>query len=384
MNFELTHQQQMFVDAAKKLSREGLLTVLRRHPEDSALSKEAMLEIYSALADFGVTAARLPAESGGSGLSMVDYGLVIEQIPAVIGLSLISHDGSITRLHSGAPADLRDAYLPDLIAGRKIACTANSETEAGSDSNAIRTTLDIDGPDAYLTGRKIWITNASICDVMIVSCSTGTDEAGRPITRRVLVDCNTADVSVREIPLTGLKQGHLSEVVFERTRVPAANIIGSPGDAGKYMTLAWNGNRPLLGLMAVGIAQRALDMAREYVGVRKQFGKNLGAHQLVQQDLADIETAVISSRLMCLYALSCLDRGIRSNGASAMAKRFATGNALKAVHLVMQLHGAMGITEELGLEQLWRDIRVLQVPDGTMGILALIQGRELTGTAAFR
>jgi alkylation response protein AidB-like acyl-CoA dehydrogenase len=348
------------------------------------LPKKAMLEIYSVLGEFGVTAARLPAESGGSGLSMVDYGLIIEQLPAVIGLSLISHDGSITRLHAGAPADLRDAYLPDLIAGRKIACTANSETEAGSDSNAIRTTLDIDGSDAYITGRKIWITNASICDVMIVSCSTGTDETGRPLARRVLVDCNTAAVSVLEIPLTGLKQGHLSEVVFERTRVPAENIIGSPGDAGKYMTLAWNGNRPLLGLMAVGIAQRALDMAREYVGVRKQFGKNLGSHQLVQQDLADIETAVISSRLMCLYALSCLDQGIRSNGTSAMAKRFATENALKAVHLAMQLHGAMGVTKELGLEELWRDIRVLQVPDGTMGILALIQGRELTGTAAFR
>ncbi|MGF6779220.1 acyl-CoA dehydrogenase family protein [Paraburkholderia sp. GAS334] len=384
MNFELTDDQDMFVSAAKKLSQSRLTPILQRHPSDRPLPKEAMLEIYGALGDFGITAARLPAEHGGAGLSMIDYGLVIEQLPPVIALSLISHDGSITRLHAGASAELREAYLPDLIAGRKIACTANSEPEAGSDSNAIRTRLEVEGPDAYITGRKLWITNASVCDVMIVSCAVGLDAGDRPITSRVLVDRSQADVDISEIPLTGLKQGHLSEVVFDRTRVPSANIIGSPGDAGKYMTLAWNGNRPLLGMMAVGIAQRALDIAREYVGVRQQFGKHLGNHQLVQQDLADIETAVISSRLMCFFALGCLDQGTRANGTSAMAKRFATKNALRAVDLAMQLHGAMGIAEEVGLDQLWRDVRVLQVPDGTMGILALIQGRELTGAAAFR
>jgi alkylation response protein AidB-like acyl-CoA dehydrogenase len=384
MNFELTDEQEMFVDAAKKLSHEQLAPILQRHRTDYALPKEAMLEIYGALGEFGITAARLPVEYGGTGISMIDYGLLIEQLPPVIALSLISHDGSITRLHAGGSAGLRSAYLPDLVAGRKIACTANSETEAGSDSNAIRTKLEVEGPYAYITGRKMWITNASICDVMIVSCTVGLDEHDRPIATRVLVDRSHADVDIREISLTGLKQGHLSEVVFERTRVPSGNIIGSPGDAGKYMTLAWNGNRPLLGMMAVGIAQRALDIAREYVGVRRQFGKHLGNHQLVQQDLADIETAVISSRLICLFALGCLDQGARANGTSAMAKRFATSNALRAVDLAMQIHGAMGIAEEVGLEQLWRDVRVLQVPDGAMGILTLIQGRELTGAAAFR
>jgi alkylation response protein AidB-like acyl-CoA dehydrogenase len=150
------------------------------------------------------------------------------------------------------------------------------------------------------------------------------------------------------------------------------------------MTLAWNGNRPLIGLMATSIAQRALDLAREHAGARSQFGRVLAGTQLVQQDLADIETAVISSRLMCFYALSCIDQGVRANGTSAMAKRFATAHAVRAIDLAMQVFGAMGITEELGLAQLWRDARVFQVPDGTMGILALIQGRELTGMAAFQ
>ncbi|MDB5577622.1 MAG: acyl-CoA dehydrogenase [Bradyrhizobium sp.] len=384
MDFELTEAQQMLVYSTRKLSADHLEPILNSHASDRPLPKEAMLEIYRRLADFGITAARLPVELGGPGLSMVDYGLIIEQLPPVIALSLISHDGSTTRLSGGASEELRARYLPDLIAGRKIACTANSETDAGSDSNAVRTRLEIEGERAFITGRKIWITNASICDVIVVACSMGTDEHGKPVTRRVLVDRSTAKVGVREIELTGLRQGHLCELEFDRTEVPVTHIIGSPGDAGKYMTLGWNGNRPLLGLMATSIAQRAFDLAREHAGARKQFGAPLARFQLVQQDLADIETAVTSSRLMCLHALSCLDHGVRANGISAMAKRFATANAVRAIDLAMQVHGAMGITAEMGIEQLWRDARVFQVPDGTMGILALIQGREITGEAAFR
>jgi alkylation response protein AidB-like acyl-CoA dehydrogenase len=384
MDFELTEPQQMLVDSARKLSADHLKPILDRHVSDKPLPKAAMLEIYRHLANFGITSARLPVEFGGARLSMVDYGLIIEQLPAVVALSLLSHDGSTMRLSGGASDEIRAAYLPDLIAGRKIACTANSEQDAGSDSNAVRTRLEIEGDRAFITGGKMWITNASICDVIIVACSTGTDEKGKPETRRVLVDRSKAKVGVRETELIGLRQGHLCELEFDRTEVPTANIIGSPGDVGKYMTLGWNGNRPLIGLMATSIAQRAFELAREHAGIRKQFGAQLARFQLVQQDLSDIETAITSSRLMCLHALSCIDQGVRANGTSAMAKRFATANAVRAIDLAMQIHGAIGITAEMGIEQLWRDARVLQVPDGTMGVLALIQGREITGQAAFR
>ncbi|MBB5216165.1 acyl-CoA dehydrogenase family protein [Parapusillimonas granuli] len=384
MNFELTQDQEAMVSAVQRVSRDAIEPIMASHPVSAPLPKEAMLRIYAHLAELGITAPRLPEEAGGGGLKMLDYGMLIEQLPPVVALSLISHEGTISRIHAGCPREIRDAYLPDLIAGRKIACTANSEADAGSDSNAVKTRLEIDGDHAYITGRKMWITNASICDVVNVSCTAGAGPGGKPLTRRVLVDRSQSDFEVRETPVTGLQQGHLSEIEFDRSRVPLSHVLGEPGDAGKYLTLAWNANRPLLGLMTVHLAQRALDMTREYVGLRKQFGKTLGAHQLVQQDLSDIETRVMSARLMCYYALSCMDRGLRANGTSAMAKRYATHACERAINLAMQLHGAMGITQELPLERMWRDARMFQVPDGTMGILALIHGRELTGIGAFR
>ncbi|MBA5604237.1 acyl-CoA/acyl-ACP dehydrogenase [Duganella sp. FT3S] len=384
MDLQLTTEQEMMATAARKMAAKCIEPVLRKHAASAPLPKAAMLEIYGALADFGLTAARLPTELGGGGLSMIDYGLMIEQLPPVIALSLISHEGTIMRIHAGATAEVRHAYLPDLIAGRKIACAANSEEAAGSDANAVRTRLEMADGHARITGRKMWISNASVCDVVVASCAAEADGGGRPRIRRALVDRSQSEIEVRAIELTGLKQGHLGELVFERTMVPPSHLMDGEGDAGKYYVVGGNGNRPLLGLMAVNMAQRAFDMAREYATVRQQFGQSLASCQLVQQDLAEIESAVISSRLMCLYALDCLDRGMRGDGTSAMAKRFATHHAERAVHLAMQVHGAMGISEELALEQLWRDVRVLQVPDGTMGILALIQARSLTGVAAFR
>jgi alkylation response protein AidB-like acyl-CoA dehydrogenase len=384
MNFSPTEDQALMVDAAKRMVQMKIDPVLRAHPADKPLPKAAMLEIFAALAELGITAPRVPAEAGGGGLKMLDYGMILEQLPPVVALSLASHEGTILRIHLGCPDAIRERYLPDLIAGRKIACTANTEANAGSDSGAIRTRLEIDGDNAYLTGRKMWITNASICDVVNVSCSSGIDEKGRPVTRRALVDRGETDFEIRETAITGLRQGHLSELVFERTRVPSSHIMGEAGDAAKTLTMAWNGNRPLLGLMCVHLAQKAFEMARDYALQRQQFGKALASHQLVQRDLADIETAIVSARLLCYYALDCIDRGMRANGTSAMAKRYATQACERAIHLAMQVHGAMGISEELGLEQMWRDARVFQVPDGMNGILALIQGREITGTAAFR
>ncbi|MEI4472773.1 acyl-CoA dehydrogenase family protein [Frigidibacter sp. MR17.24] len=384
MQFELTEDQAMLSDAARRLATETLWPILQREPADRPLSKPVMLDIYRHLAEFGITAARLPEEFGGSGLSMLDYGLVMEQLPAAVALSLLSHDGSTVRFNAGADEAVRAAYLDDFRSGRKIICTANSEPGAGSDSNTIATRLEIEGDRAFLTGTKMWITNASICDCMVVSCSAGRDDRGRPVPQRVLVDLSQSTVGLQETPLAGLRQGHLCEVTFDRTEVPLSHLIGTAGDAGKHMTIVWNANRPLIGLMALAVARRAYEAALTHVMERRQFGDVLASRQLVQQDLSDMEAALTSARLTCLMALATLDTGARSNGLSAMAKRLATENANRVIHTAMQLCGGMGITEELGLAQLWADARVFQVPDGTQGILALIHGRDITGVAAWR
>ena len=234
-----------------------------------------------------------------------------------------------------------------------------------------------------LNGRKMWITNGTVADVMQVTCSAGRDDKGANQIRRVVVEREHSPYESREIDVLGLRQGHLGEIDFEDCRRPSSNVLGETGDATRILTMTWNVNRPLVGLVAVGLAQRALDSALRFAGERIQFGGPIAGKQLIQERLADIATSVQAARLLCYYALSVVDAGGRANGPSAMAKRFATTECERAISLAMHVHGAMGIARETGVERLYRDVRMLPIPDATNEILTLIIGRELTGNAAF-
>lgn len=384
MDFALTPEQEMMREAARAMVEREIAPVLAAHDANRPLPKPAMLSIYAALAKLGITAPRIPEADGGGELKMLDYGLMFEQLPPVISISLLAHECTIARIWSETTGANRDRFLPELIAGRKICCTGTTEPDVGSDPRSVKTRVVTDGDELVITGRKMWITNVTICDVMNVSCAEGTDARGLSKLRRVVVERDKTPFETREIPSLGLRQGHLGEAVLDGLRVPAANALGNAGDAARTLTMTWNGNRPLVGLAAVHLAQRALDAAREYAGVRVQFGTPIAGHQLIQKNLADIEMAVTTSRLLCYYALDCMDRDERANGTSAMAKRYATTACEQAISMAMHIHGAMGISTELGLEQIYRDARMLPIPDATNEILTLIQGRELTGIEAFR
>jgi len=358
--------------------------VLNANDAAKPLPKKVMLQIYKVLAEMGLMAPRLAQEHGGAGLKMLDYGLIYEMLPPVVSISLLAQECTAARIFAESTSEQREQFLPGILAGTKICCTGTTEPNVGSNPREIQTRVVAEGGELVINGTKTWITNAGIADIINTTCADGVDEKGRSILRRIVVERDSPGLETNEIPCLGLRQGHLGEIVYNDCRVPKSNSLGSSGDAARVLTLTWNGNRPLVGLAAVHLAQKALDAAIEYAGLRKQFGKLIGGHQLVQKQLADIETSITASRLLCYSALSAIDHGERANGVSAMAKRYSTTACERAISEAIQVHGAMGIAEETGLEQLYRDVRMLPIPDGANGILALIQGRELTGIDAFR
>ena len=383
MDFALTFEQQMLVDSARKMVETVIQPILDAHPANAALPKPAVLQIMQKASELGLTSARIPVEAGGAGLSMLEYGLMGEQIPPCIALILQPHEATTTRIHLGGTPDQRERFVPDLIAGRRIACTGSTEPDIGSDPRGVKTRVQADGKDLVINGRKLWISNAPICDVINVMCRMSKPDGTSSLVR-VLVDRAQSPFETREVHMLGLNQAPHGEVAFDNCRVPKSNLCPDNGDTARLLTLTWLANRPLVGLMAVNLAQKALDLAIEYAKVRQQFGRAIGGFQLIQQDLADIHTAVVTSRLVCYHALAAIDRGERANGLSAMAKRYAVDACDRAIALAMRVHGAMGLSNELGLERLARDARMISIPDGTPGILTLIQGRELTGIDPFR
>lgn len=384
MDFELDFEQRTMQDSVQKMVARDIQPVLDASDPDMPLSKAAMHGIFDKCAQLGLMGARIPESAGGTGMSALTMGIMYEQLPPAIGLAVIAHEGTGARIYVASTPEQRERILPGIISGETIACTAVSEPGVGSDPRSVKTRAVVDGDCWVIDGRKTWITNASVCDVMNVTCAVGKDEKGLSEMMRVVVEREKSPFATNEIPMLGLRQGHNCEVLFEACRVPKGNALGEAGDAAKVLTLTWLANRPIFGLFAVHLAQKALDAALRYAGDRVQFGRAIGGFQLVQEMLAEISEAITSSRLMCYYALSRIDKGERANQVSAMAKRHAVASCQRAVSLAMEIHGAMGLARETRIEQLYRDVRMFTVPDGTRQILTLIEGREMTGVAAYR
>lgn len=384
MDFRLTSEQRLVQESTRRMVERDIQPVLDAHDPDRPLPKEAMLKILQRCAEQGLTSARVPESLGGAGLSMLTYGLMFEHLPPVVGFAIIGHEATAARIALESTPEQRERLLPDLIAARKIACTGSTEPDVGSDARGVKTQVVEDGDHVVVNGHKMWITNSTICDLINITGTLGRDSGGANRLVRVVVDREESPFETRKIPCLGFSQGHLGEVRFENCRVPRRNVLGREGDAARVLTLTWLANRPLFGLMATHMAEQALAAARRYAAERSQFGRPIASFQLVQSLLADIATAVTTSRLICYYALSAIDAGERANHVSAMAKRYAIAACQRAISLAMEVHGAMGISREVGLEKLYRDVRMLPIPDGTNQILTLIEGRELTGIPAYR
>ena len=378
-----TPEQEAMRESVRRLVARTIRPLLDRHDRNAPLPKPAYLAIFAELAKLGLTAPRLPESAGGPGITMVDYGLMFEEIPPPVAVSLVAQEVTVARLHAECDAAQRQRLLPDLIAGRKLGCTGATEPDTGSDPRGVKTRLSERNGALVLNGRKMWITNVSACDVTLVTCLDG--RAGRDNKLiKVVVERDRSPFEAREIDTIGLRQGLLGESVFADCPIQPENIIEASRGGTEVLKASWGINRPLFGLIAVQLAQRAYDIALDYAKTRRQFGKPIAAHQLVQKNLSDVVTAITTSRLLCYHALAMVDRGEPSDGAAAMAKRYAQNACREAVFQAMNVLGAMGLATEARVEELYRDMRMIPVPDGTNEILALIHGRELTGFEAFR
>lgn len=383
MDFEFSETERMLADAARRVVAKEIESVLDSHPPDRPLPKTAMLDLYRSVADLGYHGARISEKEGGSGLTYVMLGILNELLPPVLAMSLLGHESTIKRIEMGGTAEQKARFLPDLLAGRKIAGTATSEPNVGSDPRGIETTAVLAGDHYVLNGTKLWATNGSILDTAIVVAALGKDPDGRNLITRFIMDRAESPFESREVPTIGFQQGHLGELVFRDCRVPKANLLGEPGDAHSSLTFTWLANRANMGLIGVHLAQRALDASVAYAKERVQFGKPIGSFQLVQEMLAEMATLTDASRLLCYRALALLDRGVWCHRESSMAKAYATEAAVRVTNLAIQIHGAYGLTKEFPLERWARDARMITIPDGTTQIQRLIIGRELVGLRAF-
>ncbi len=385
MDFTLSSEQRLLQESVKKMVDREITPILKRNDPHKVLPKEERRAIVKVCAAQGHTAGRIPEEFGGSSMSALEYGLVREMMPAAVSFAMGGQEGPALRICMGGNKEQVERFVPGLINGDILGASGTTEPDAGSDPRGAKPRAVHDGDHRIINGHKMWVSGAANCDIMLTAASIGKTDKNHNRLLWFVIEQKDSPFITRKIQTMGLRQGQLGEAIFDNCRVPARNVIGEEGTATRVLQQTWLLQRPAMGLTAVGMAQTALDHAVSYAGIREMFGRKIGAFQLVQEMLADIAAAVTTSRLLCYHALDAIDKDASNKvHLSAMAKRYAIAACTRAISLAMEVHGAMGISVELGLEELFRDVRMLPIPDGTNQIMTLIEGRAMTGISAIR
>jgi acyl-CoA dehydrogenase len=335
-----------------------------------------------ALGDGGFLKAVVPAEHGGLNRALDVRTLCLARDILAFRDGLADFAFAMQGLGTasislfGSPA-LKAHYLPPVRDGRAIAAFALSEPDAGSDVAALATTAKPDGPaHLRIDGTKTWISNGGIADHYVVFARSGEAAGARGLSAFV-VDADTPGLSVSE-RIEVIAPHPLAALRFEGVRVPLANRLGRPGDVFKVAMATLDVFRSTVGAAALGFARRALHETVERAASRKLFGAPLAELQLTQGAIAESASEVDASALLVYRAAWTKDQGAaRVTREAAMAKMFATEAAQRVIDRAVQLHGGLGITKGVKVEELYREIRALRIYEGATEVQKVVIAREL-------
>jgi acyl-CoA dehydrogenase len=336
----------------------------------------------AALAEAGFLKAVVPAEHGGlhARLDVRTLCLAREILAFRDGLADFAFamqglgTASISLFGS---AELKARYLPPVREGRAIAAFALSEPEAGSDVAALATTAKADGPaHVRIDGSKTWISNGGIADHYVVFARSGEAPGAKGLSAFV-VDAKAPGLSVTQ-RIEVIAPHPLATLRFDGVRVPLASRLGGPGDGFKVAMTTLDVFRATVGAAALGFARRALFETVERAASRKLFGAPLAELQMTQAAIADSASEVDASALLVYRAAWTKDQGAaRVTREAAMAKMFATEAAQRVIDRAVQLHGGLGITKGVKVEELYREIRALRIYEGATEVQKVVIAREL-------
>jgi acyl-CoA dehydrogenase len=342
---------------------------------------EACRARVTALGQAGFLAAAVPAAYGGlyPHLDVRTLCLARQILAFHDGLADFAFamqglgTGSITLFGSD---ELKRRYLPPVREGRAIAAFALSESEAGSDVAALKTMATPDGPaHVRIDGGKTWISNAGIADHYVVFARTGEAPGARGLSAFV-VDADTPGLSVGE-RIDVIAPHPLATLTFDSVRVPLANRLSRGGEGFKVAMATLDIFRATVGAAALGFARRALAETLAHTTARRLFGAPLADLQMTQGSIADSATEIDAAALLVCRAAWTKDSGAaRVTREAAMAKMFATEAAQRVIDRAVQLHGGLGVTKGVKVEELYREVRALRIYEGATEVQKIVIARE--------
>lgn len=375
MDFTLSPQQTMLRDQARRLTREVFKDRAARWDRNA----EVPWDNLRLLAEHGYFGFLIPEEYGGTGGSLADFVLILEEFGwACVSTTMYVFSANVhaSRIHRLGAEAHRRKYLPAIARGDIIPCHAMSEPQAGSDARGLRTTAVRDGDSYVVNGTKCWISRGAVAHLFLVDVVFRDGDLSEP--GMLLIERDTPGLEIGRVePLMGHRGSPSTEILFRDCRVPVANRMAH-GDRAAAL-LAMSLSRCCNAAIALGAAQRAYDEAVEYVQNRAAFGQRLADFQGLRWTIADMLVKLDAARLLIHRAAANASAGFPSETEAAIAKTFANEAALAVVSDAMQLLGAYGYAASCPLERIYRDVRGFAIAGGTTQIQRNLIARKVLG-----
>lgn len=383
MNLELSEEQSAVRDLARAFTEREVAPYAAEWDRAESVDRA----IVKKLGSVGFLGLTVPEEYGGSGGDHLSYVLVAEELgrgdSAVRGIVSVSLGLVAKTVAAWGSEEQKRAWLPRLCSGEALGCFGLTEPGTGSDAAALTTRARREGDSYVISGSKMFITNGTWADVVLLFARTNEEPGHRGISA-FLVPADAPGLTRREIHgKLGLRGQATAELSLDGVRVPASAMLGPEGKGFSVAMSALAKGRMSVAAGCVGIAQAALDAAVSYAAQREQFGKPIAHHQLVQELIADISVDVDAARLLTWRVADLIDRGLPFATESSTAKLFASEAAVRAASNALQVHGGYGYVDEYPAGKLLRDARVMTLYEGTSQIQKLLIGRARTGVSAF-
>jgi alkylation response protein AidB-like acyl-CoA dehydrogenase len=380
MDFELTPEQKRTQALAREFAEQEVAPVAREADEKG----EFPMHLVKRMGELGFLAGPVEREYGGSGMDYVGYALLCEELGKVdssVRGFLTVHASLVSLcIRDWGTEEQKRHYLPRLATGELIGCYALTEPNAGSDAASMESTARDEDKHYVLNGEKIWITNGPSAHVAIVFASRDRSARHKGICA-FIVETDTPGFHCE--PMAGKELGHRAaehaHIILEECHVPQSALLGTAGEGFKVAMSALDRGRLGVAAGAVGVGQACLDACIAFAKQRRQFGQRIADFQMIQAELADMAADIQAARLLVYHAAWVKDQGLPATKATSIAKLFATEAAMKAASEAVLMHGNRGYSNEYPVERYYRDIKGLQIYEGTSHIQRVIIARELVG-----
>jgi butyryl-CoA dehydrogenase len=374
---QFNEEQEMVRKMVRDFAKKEIAPVAIENDEAQCFPKE----IFKKMAELNMLGMPFDEKYGGAGFDYVSYTITLEELARVCASTALSYSAHVSL--AASPIDefgteeQKQKYLKPLATGEKIGSFGLTEPTAGSDAGGTKTIAVKDGGSYVLNGSKVFITNAEVADIFVITAVTDKSKGTRGISSFIIEKGTPGFEIGKKENKCGMRASPTSMLHFTDCRIPEENLLGKLNEGYKQFLRTLDGGRIGIAVQSLGIAKEAMKRSVIYAQEREQFGKKIGEFQAIQFKIADMAANILAAELIIYNAANRKQEGKSYKREAGIAKLYATEMATKAANEAIQIHGGYGYMKEYEVERFWRDAKLLEIGEGTSEVQRIVIYREI-------